>query len=400
MKIMNNLPFKVLAISALALVLNGCSDELSESSKPVEDGKYSAVVCVGSWPNTAYYIADVPSLKEGQISLKGSGAEMTGKVYAQDVIQKDGFYYHANFGSGRFGKYHVQNGALIVDKEVPFTFLNWSSYVWADDQTLVIFGTAEGEARYAIVKVADMTLTTGKLNLEAYPKGFDEYAIGFAEFRDSKLFIGFSFTTSTYSANMPVYQKFGVAVVNYPGMNTESIISDTRTTTPGGPVVYAPASFQDENGDIYFISDPVYNYDYKSPSSIYRIKKGTTQLDNTYYFDFSSKVENGMGPAMWYLGNGKAIVRTRVKGINIDAEHSFSVIDIRNGAFIKKLDLPADKGERMVKAVIVEDGKAYIAVNAADKDYIWEYDPATEALKPGAEFVGGIDYILRLEKVK
>ncbi|CAG5067331.1 hypothetical protein DYBT9623_00051 [Dyadobacter sp. CECT 9623] len=397
---MNNLPFKVLAISALALVLNGCSDELSESSKPVEDGKYSAVVCVGSWPNTAYYIADVPSLKEGQISLKGSGAEMTGKVYAQDVIQKDGFYYHANFGSGRFGKYHVQNGALIVDKEVPFTFLNWSSYVWADDQTLVIFGTAEGEARYAIVKVADMTLTTGKLNLEAYPKGFDEYAIGFAEFRDSKLFIGFSFTTSTYSANMPVYQKFGVAVVNYPGMNTESIISDTRTTTPGGPVVYAPASFQDENGDIYFISDPVYNYDYKSPSSIYRIKKGTTQLDNTYYFDFSSKVENGMGPAMWYLGNGKAIVRTRVKGINIDAEHSFSVIDIRNGAFIKKLDLPADKGERMVKAVIVEDGKAYIAVNAADKDYIWEYDPATEALKPGAEFVGGIDYILRLEKVK
>ncbi|MCE7060712.1 DUF4374 domain-containing protein [Dyadobacter sp. CY343] len=400
MKIMNILPFKVLAISALALALNGCSDELSESSEPVKDVKYSAVVCVGSWPNTAYYIADVPSLKEGQISLKGSGAEMTGKVYAQDVIQKDGFYYHANFGSGRFGKYHVQNGALIVDKEVPFTFLNWSSYVWADDQTLVIFGTAEGEARYAIVKVADMTLTTGKLNLEAYPKGFDEYAIGFAEFRDSKLFIGFSFTTSTYSANMPVYQKFGVAVVNYPGMNTESIISDTRTTTPGGPVVYAPASFQDENGDIYFISDPVYNYDYKSPSSIYRIKKGATQLDNTYYFDFSSKVENGMGPAMWYLGNGKAIVRTRVKGINIDAEHSFSVIDIRNGAFIKKLDLPADKGERMVKAVIVEDGKAYIAVNAADKDYIWEYDPATEALKPGAEFVGGMDYILRLEKVK
>jgi len=103
---------------------------------------------------------------------------------------------------------------------------------------------------------------------------------------------------------------------------------------------------------------------------------------------------------MWYIGNGKAIIRTRVDGESIDADHFFTVVDVKNGSFIKKLDLPVDKGERMVKAVIVEDGKAYIAVNSADKDYIWEYDPAAESLKSGAEFVGGIDYILRLEKVK
>ncbi|MBO9613201.1 MAG: hypothetical protein J7619_10925 [Dyadobacter sp.] len=53
-----------------------------------------------------------------------------------------------------------------------------------------------------------------------------------------------------------------------------------------------------------------------------------------------------------------------------------------------------------MNAVAVEDGKAYIAVNTADKDYIREYDPASDKVTQGAEFVDGIDYILRLEKTK
>lgn len=395
-------PAKAILIALTAFTLNGCSDSDDNGGAPVhEEGKYSAVLCVGAWPNTAYYIADVPSLTSGTISIKGNGAEMTGKVYAQDIIQKDGFYYHANFGSGRFGKYHVENGALVIDKEVPFTFLNWSSYVWVDDQTLVIFGDAEGEGRYAIVKVTDMTLTTGKLDLKAKPTGFTGYNVGFAEYRDGKLFVGYGYSFSDWSVKpLPANPNFNVAVLSYPSMKTESTITDTRTTTPGGPIVYAPASFKDENGDIYFISDPVAGYDYKSASVVYRIKNGATTLDPTYFFDFSAKTDNGMGAAMWYIGNGKAIVRTRIKGESIDADHSFSVIDVKTGTFIKKLDLPADKGERMVNAVVVEDGKAYIAVNAADKDYIWEYDPASEKLTKGAEFVDGIDYILRLEKTK
>lgn len=395
-------PAKAMLIALTAVMLNGCSDSSDNENTPVkEEGKYSAILCVGAWPNTAYYIADVPSLTSGSISLKGNGAEMTGKVYAQDIIQKDGFYYHANFGSGRFGKYHVENGSLVIDKEVPFTFLNWSSYVWVDDQTLVILGDAEGEGRYAIVKVADMTLTTGKLDLKPKPAGFTGYNFGFAEYRDGKLFLGYGYSFSDWSQNpLPVNPDFNVAVVGYPSMKVESTITETRTTTPGGPIVYAPASFKDENGDIYFVSDPVSGYDYKSPSVVYRIKNGATTLDASYYFDLSAKTSNGMGAAMWYIGNGKAIVRTRVAGQSIDADHSFSVIDVKSGTFIKKLDLPADKGERMVNAVVVEDGNAYIAVNAADKDYIWQYDPKTDKLTKGAEFVDGIDYILRLEKTK
>lgn len=395
-------PAKAILIALTAFALNGCSDSDDNGNTPVEEaGKYSAVLCVGAWPNTAYYIADVPSLMSGSISLKGNGAEMTGKVYAQDIIQKDGFYYHANFGSGRFGKYHVEKGALVVDKEVPFTFLNWSSYVWVDDQTLIVLGDAEGEGRYGIVKVADMSITTGKFDLKAKPKNFTGYNFGFAEYRDGKLFLGYSFAFSDWNLKpLPANPEFNVAVVSYPSMKIESTISDARTTTPGGPIVYAPASFKDENGDIYFITDPVSGYDYKSPSAVYRIKNGATTLDPAYYFDLSAKTSNGMGAAMWYVGNGKAIVRTRLGGESIDADHSFSVIDVKTGAFVKTLALPADKGQRMVNAVVVEDGKAYIAVNGENQDNIWEYDPAADKLTKGAEFVDGIDFILRLEKTK
>ena len=391
---------KLLLIALILISVSGC--EKRDIGNVEEGSKYSAILCVGSWPNTAYYITSIPSLTSGTISLKGNGAEMTEKVYAQDVVQKDGFYYHANANSGRLGKYHVENGSLLIDKEIPFAWLNWSSYTWADNNTLVIFGEGNGEARYAVVKVDKMTIKTGTLSLEAIPSGFQTYNIGFAEYRANKLFLGYGFGSNDWTQypNMPVYQKSFVAVIDYSTMAVEKSLVDTRTTGLGGPNVYAPSSFVDENNDLYFISDPVNVYDYKSPAVMYRIKNGQTEIDPSYFFNFSAAANNEMAPAMWYIGNGKAIVRSRIAGQSIDTDHYFRVIDVKNGSLIKKLDLPVDKGERMVNGVIIEDGKAFIAVNAADRDYIWEYDPSTEKLTRGVEFIGGIDYILRIEKLK
>jgi len=392
---------KILLITFMLFSISGC--EKRKEGKVEENTPYSAILCVGSWPNTAYYIAGISSLTSGTISVKGNGAEMTGKVYAQDVIQRNGFYFHANFSSGRLGKYHVDNGALVIDKEIPFTWLNWSSYTWVDENTLIIFGDGNNEARYAIIKTDKMTITTGKLNLNPIPAGMDVYSIGFAEYRAGKLYIGYGYGSTDftkYPDNMAVYKQAAVAVVSYPAMTVNQSVTDSRTTGAGGPTVYAPVSFIDESGDLYFASDPVNAYDYQSPSVIYRIKSGTDVIDPTYYFNYSAATNNEMIPAMWYIGNGKAIVRSRVAGKSIDADHYFSIIDVKTGAFVKRLDLPADKGERMVNAVIMEDGKAFIMVNAADKDYIWQYDPLTGALTRGAEFIGGIDYILRIEKLK
>ena len=400
MKRINHRSLRIIAIFLVLFSISGCE---KRNTGNVEEGtKYSAVLCIGSWPNIAYYISGIPSLTSGTISLKGNGAEMTGKVYAQDVIQKDGFYYHANAGSGRLGKYHVENGVLITDKEIPFSWLSWASYTWVDNNTLVIIGEGKGEARYAIIKVDKMTLKIGRLTLNAIPSGFQVYNIGFAEYRNNKIFLGYGFGSNDWTnyPKMPVYPKSYVAVIDYTSMNVEKSIEETRSNGLGGSSVYAPSSFIDENNDLYFISDPVNIYDYKSNSAMYRIKSGSTEIDPTYFFNFSAAANGEKAPAMWYIGNGKAIVRSRIAGESIDTDHYYRIIDVKTGTMIKKLDLPADKGERMVNAVIVEDGKAFIVVNAADRDYIWQYNPATDQLTKGVEFIGGIDYILRIEKLK
>lgn len=400
MKRLINIPIKLMLLFLMFFSISGC--EKRDVGNVEEGTQYSAILCVGSWPNTAYYISSIPSLTSGTISLKGNGAEMTGKVYAQDVIQRDGFYYHANSGSGRLGKYHVENGVLLIDKEIPFSWLNWSSYTWVDSNTLIIFGEGKGEARYAIIEVDQMTIKTGKLTLNAIPSGFQAYNIGFAEYRNDKLFLGYGFANTDFTnyPNMPVYRKAYVAVIDYNTMTVEKSLEETSTTGFGGSDVYARSSFIDENNDIYFISDPVLGYDYLSPSVMFRIKSGTTEIDPAYYFNYSAAANQEKAPAMWYIGNGKAIVRSRIDGQSVDADHYYCLIDVKSGTLIKKLDLPVDKGERMVNAVIVEDGKAFIAVNAEDRDYIWQYDPATDQLTKGVEFIGGIDYILRIEKLK
>jgi len=397
-----SIKFLAISLAILLLGLGSCKKKKDKTEPVPESSKYSAMVVVGTWPNTAYYIVDIPTFDSGEISLQGNGAEITSEVYAQDVLQKDGYYYHANSGAGQLGKYHVENGVLITDKKVPFTVLDWSSFAWIDNTTLALFGTNgdQNEVKYAIVGTDNLQiLSSGTLDVEDIPSGFAAYAVGFAEYRNGKLFLNYGFRDSWDDyPTMAEPQNAYIAVIDYATKTVEKSITNTNLTTPGGPTVYAPTSFIDENNDLYFITDPVFHYDNTSPSRIYRIRSGQTEVDGSYDFNFSSSVNNGMGAAMWYIGNGKAIVRTRVAGTSIDAEHSFSLVNVRTGTFIKKLDLPADVGERMVQAVVVDNGKAYIAVNGIDKDYIAVYDPATDALSEGAKFTGGIDFLIRIEK--
>lgn len=391
---------KYLFLMLFAFVALSCNDD--DNPKPAEEeSEFSALVAVGAWPNIAYYIASVPSLTSGQINLEGNGAEISGKVYAQDVIQHHGYYYHANAGSGRLGKYHVESGALITDAEIVFTSLDWSATTWIDDNTLGIFGTKETEVRYSIVNVSTMAVVKeGALDVTALSGNMAQYAVSFAQYRDGKVFLGYNLMSGWENyPEMDVNRSVLVAVINYSTMAVEKTIEDDRSSTPGGPNVYAPTVFIDEKNDLYIVTDPVYNYDFTSPSAIYRIRNGQTEFDDSYFYNLSADTDGGMGAAFWYIGNGEAIVRTRIAGESIDAEHNFTVVNVQTGNFVEKLNLPADRGERMVQAVIVQDDKAYIAVNADANDYIWEYDPATNNLSQGAEFVGGVDFILRLEKI-
>ena len=370
--------------------------------------QYGVMLMIGAWPNTTYYILEVPSLMEGKADLNGRGVNVSTIVGDQGMIQRDGFYYYFNRTNSRLGKYHIAGDQLITDKEVPFTAMaSVSSHIWIDAETLVLFGT-DGESNellYAEVNTTGMQVSGGTLNVPAITEtGYPDIAPGFAEYRNGKIFLGYGYAAEWPGTPLP---KVLVAVVDYPSMNVSSVLTDTRSAWPGGPSRYAPTSFQDEKGDIYFTTVPDNGNDYDGGSSIYRIKNGSNVLDPNYYFDFSATVDGNTAQAIWYLGNGEAIIRARIPAdrANPDFYYKwdsyFAVVNVQNGTLVKKLDLATDIGEIYVQAVVVEDGKGYIMLNDANKKgYMWEYDPATGKLTKGLEFAEGYDYLLRVDKWK
>ncbi len=198
-----------------------------------------------------------------------------------------------------------------------------------------------------------------------------------------------------------------VAVIDYPSIELSKTLEDSRSKWPGGPTRYTPTSFVDEKNDIYFNTAPDNGSDYDAGSAIYRIKSGSDELDPNYYFDFSSKANGHTIQAMWYIGNGEAIVRARIPSdrnkpdFYYKWDSYFVIVNVNKGEVVKKLDLSTDIGEVFVQAVVVENEKAYIMLNDADKKgYMWEYDPANGKLTKGLEFAEGYDYLLRIDKWK
>ncbi len=396
-----------LGLCVLFGVLSCKKDGPTDKPDDPAEKQYGALLMIGAWPNTAYYLVEVASLKEGKVGLSGTGVNMSTLIGDQGLIQRAGYYYYFNPTSGRLGRYHIENDQLVTDKEIPFTQMgSISSHVWVDDQTLVLFGENGDRniGQYAILNVANMQITDhGDLDLPSSgnPK-YHYVGIGFAEYRAGKIFLGFGWSADWPDTPLP---KVLVAAIDYPSMAISKVSEDDRSTWPGGPTRYTPTSFIDENGDLYFATVPDNGSDYDAGSALYRIRSGSDEIDPNYYVDFSSQSDGHTVQAMWYIGNGQAIARVRIPADRSEPDFYyswdcyFSVVDVHTGKVVKKLDLPTDVGEIFVQAVIVEDGKAYIMVNDANAPgYVWEYDPATGQLTKGLEFDAGYDFLLRIDK--
>jgi len=133
------------------------------------------------------------------------------------------------------------------------------------------------------------------------------------------------------------------------------------------------------------------------PSGFFRIKDGDTKLDPDYFFNVSALRNGDNQVGVQYLGNGKALLMSAHDAANnvknrddwwYAAMWEYLIVDVTTQKVIKKLDFPLVANSR---SAIVDNGKAYIAVNdpKADAIYIWEYDPANDKLTRGAKIKGG-----------
>jgi len=355
------------------------------------------------------YIVQTNSLDTGILYPETEGTELNMKEMDRDNIVKGGYYYHLNRRKSSFSKYQVHDGVLNEIASLVVKDFSIENFQWIGRDTLLLTGLDGrnyAQVKYLLIQTAQMKVLAGSDLKIPLPSGrFSSMSIGFVDLRKDSMLMGYTyhenFGPSDYTTSDTIY----VAALSYPGMKLLHTDKDTRSAYPGGINTIQSYSFNDQQGNYYFMSCPGIALGNRPdrPTGIFRIGRGSSATDKNYFFDLSAAIHNH-SYGMWDLGDHQVIIRSERKdlfkglGDHYSTAHfEFYVGDLERKT-VKKLDLPLDKGTRR-ECVIVQNDIAYIAVNsAAAGNYIWRYNIRTGNLKRGLQLAGDTDFILRMDR--
>ncbi|RAJ37404.1 hypothetical protein [Pedobacter cryoconitis] len=402
-------PFKTFLLPCL-LSLFFCSSchqnnhqDLSPSKK-----KYSVYI-LGK--DGKEYLLETDSLNSGSLRPEEKGALLDGEVMDRDVIVHKGYYYHLSRKKASFEKYKLNGSTLTLLAAMPLKDFSIENFNWVSKDTLLLTGLNKSDytqVKYILVNTDKMLkVSAGDINIPRPSGKFTSVSIGFAELRKDKMLLGYTYNEQLSSSNYSTSDTTYVSVIKYPEMRLIKTDKDTRSTSPGGTNTIQSYSFNDEQGNYYFMSCPGIALGNRPelPTGIFRINAGQETIDKSYFFDISGSIIQNHAYGIWYLGHHKAIIRSErkdlFKGLSdhySTAHFEFYVIDLIKKD-IKKLALPLDKGTRR-ECVIVKDNIAFIAVNSTlNGNYIWLYNISDGTLKKGLQLAGDTDFIMRADKL-
>ena len=385
------------------LLFQGCVEERDSKKK-----KYSFVIRT---TDEKSYVWQTDNLDSGTVNPVEKGVWLNGpsRIWYY-LLVKNGFYYYVDSKSEYFVKSELRDGRFVHLDSVQLRDFSYpDNAVFTDQYTVFLISHSMGlkPKKFARVNVKSMTATIGTLPIPSPVKPFDNMSVGFEMWRNNRIWIGYTYHYSNrdmgYGSSDTVY----VARMTYPELVPEHTDKDSRSTYPGNVNTAQQNTFEDENGDFYFLSCPgiVRGANPDQPTAVYRIKGSEVNLDSTYFFNISaSKIQNH-AYGLWYLGNHKALIRSERKDLFKTYKEHYLVPHIEYYEVdlltkdVKKLSLPLDRGSSRT-CVLVEGDKAYITINdGAGNNDVWIYRSKDQSLTKGLHFEGNIDYIFRLEKL-
>lgn len=404
----------VLVAATFSIFLQACKK--SETETPEEQTE--STFAVGGQLNSpmGLYLNQTGSLTSGEVTFANSGANVTTKAPGfLALICKDGFYYSFLNNSSTLTKYSYSNQNLNQVTAIPFVLTDGFRYghTWVDDKNLMIFGNT---GAYKVVNVESMSIVKeGNFGLPV-KAGLTGPRIGFAVVKDSKLYVGYSYSNESYPASVtkPNLTNYATgtayfASFDYPAMTNVVYSEDNRSTSPGNDRNGVLKTFV-YNDDLYITTSPLplVGQNYDRPTGLFRIKKGAITVDPTYFFDLSAKLNGDPTLGGAYAGNGKLVVRrirmdlytdwSSFSGSNIQDYH---VVDLATNT-VTSLNVPLSKSLSTAPNIMADNGKVYFPVNTKDVDNnfnIYNYDSATGAVSKGVK-ISSIDQINALFRVK
>lgn len=400
-----NLIFKRLCFFLSLLV---CTIACTQVSKSGKDKKYSLYILS---KDGREYIVETNTLDSGEISPDQLGADLEKQRITRTVIVKNGFYYHLNRKNAAFEKYEINAQNITELAAIPLSDFSIENYRWMNGDTLLLTGLdskTSSQAKYVIMTTGNMqTIASGNMEITRPQGRFNSISIGFVERRKQNLLVGYTYHQWLDASNYTTSDTTYVTELTYPQMTAVKTSKDTRSTYPGGINTLQPYSFDDGQGNYFFMTCPGIALGNRPelPTGIMKIKANEDAPDKDYFLNLSASTHNH-AYGIWYLGNHQAIIRSERKdlfkglGDHYSTAHfEFYLINVAEGKVIKKLDLPLDKGTRR-ECVLVQNDIAYISVNSTTEgNYIWLYNIKTGVLKKGLKLTGNTDFILRIDKL-
>lgn len=394
-----------IALGLALLSFSACKKDNTEDTTVTEptDKTYSFLVSAGTPAGT--YLVQSGSLTEGTLTTAGTGIALD---YGM-ITSRDGYNYAVDNSNGNLVKFTSDNKTKTIVKEIPFSQISWagysSFYAWKDEKTLVLFSMPAGrQFEYAILNAETMTITaSGNINIPVPAAQNDNYWGNNVVFVGNKLYINYCLEVAANDGQSD--GKTYVASMDYPNMTNVTISTDTRSQYPSPYNLNTPGAIA-YNGSAYFLSSPTIwaGGGTGSAYGINRVANGGTTFDSSYFFELTDRTkEETIG--LFDLGNGKAIVKILNKtllstyadysGVNAA---SYYVVDLVNQTKTK-IDIPASRSGSYSQNILVEDGKAYIVTNTGDGYYVYQFDPATNAVKKGLK-LDGVSTVGRIDKIK
>lgn len=201
--------------------------------------------------------------------------------------------------------------------------------------------------------------------------------------RGDKLFVGHKYRSN--ATRQDILDTAYMYVCDYPSLANGRIVKDARGGFTAGHWEVQNPTFLGDNNDLYVLTRRVGTTSY----GLLRIKSGETTYDPDYFFDLKDyNVFKNSSSQIQKLGEGKVYI-------------SPYVIDPVNKKIVADLRILAGGAEPKTTMNFMENGKLYDVFKTDESTwFVYEYDPATNTMKRGAQIDPGVTWVYHLNKLK
>ncbi|WP_212006055.1 DUF4374 domain-containing protein [Chitinophaga sp. HK235] len=186
-----------------------------------------------------------------------------------------------------------------------------------------------------------------------------------------------------------------IAVFSYPDLNLEKVIRDNRTSFIGN--YFNNGLAVTENGDVYAYSPAAAKNSSKptsqNPSAIIKVPHGTTEFDQTYFFNVQEKSGGHHIASQLYLGNNKMLLMLYDTPGALSGKLKMAMVDVVNQSFEWMKGAPQEiisTSAPYNNNTLSDDGKTgYIGLNTPSGNWIYKIDMVTATATRGLKVEGG-----------